>query len=169
MLCLAVSPNSIRIPADLGEQKLSTIEQRGRYLKAERAASVLDNGAQVYVVSQNDPSLGLDYFTLRYVMTPVQVQKRGEGQSWQDVSWSLGAPYHENDTQTKDISAEDWAEELAALYTHVYLLHPDEQFIQRYGRLFEDPAAIADNTLFAVQPAEDGVVLTQVPYEQIRP
>lgn len=169
VLCLAVSPNSIRIPANLGEQKQATVTQRGRYAQAEKAASVLDRGACVYVISQNDPTLGLDYFTLRYVMTPAQVQQRGEGQSWRDVSYSLGAPYHENDTQTRDISAEDWARELAAMYTHVYLLHPDEPFIQRYGSLFEDPAAIADNTLFAVQPTADGVVLTQVPYDQIQP
>ena len=165
-LCLAIAPNTIRLPLSVDEQKQNTVAQRGRYLQAEEAAAVLDAGtASVYVVSQNDPTLGLDYFTLRYVMTPVQVQQRGEGQSWQDVSFSLGTPYYDGDTLTRDITAEDWGQELLSQYTHVYLMHPDEQFVSLYGVLFESPEDIADNTLFAVQQTPSGQVqLVHVPY-----
>ena len=168
-LCIAIAPNTIYIPTNASEEKQETVEDRGRYLQAEKAASVLDpSTSSVYVISQDDPELGLDYFTLRYVMTPVQVQQRPEGKTWTDVSYSLGKPYREDDTQTRDITAEDWGRELAAMYTHVYVLHPDEQFITLYGSLFENPEEIADNTLFEVQKTEEGSVrLVLVPYEEM--
>ncbi len=44
-------------------------------------------------------------------------------------------------------------------YDYVYLQSIDDDFADRYGRLFEDPMAIAPGTAYRVVREEDGVVL----------
>lgn len=101
---------------------------------------------RVYTVSQHDN--GFYYWIEYYNFTPVKSDT---------AIWSLGAPYDEADVWTKDLSAEEFAATLQD-YTHLYLYKVDEQFVERYGALFEDPGAIGDKTLFRVE--KDGSTLT---------
>ena len=62
--------------------------------------------------------------------------------------WSLGEnPYSDDDIYTRDISVEEWMDELCETYDFVVISNVDEQFISTYGAAFEDPSTIANQTL----------------------
>lgn len=107
---------------------------------------------RVYFVCQN--SNGYEYWVTRYSLTPVWMQDAD--------GWSLGAPYYEGDVWSKNISPEQWQQQLEEQgFTYVYLFHGDERFAQQYGAAFADPSQIADGRFYQVQRQPDGSVLLE--------
>lgn len=75
---------------------------------------------------------------------------------------ALGHNFHTGagyDTWASAVSADDWAAELAANYTHVYLYLLDDAFYETYGELFGGAENIFARVLYKVETQPDGGVL----------
>lgn len=95
----------------------------------------------LYFVSTNDS--GLDFYTANYEFTPKKMNL--------NYGWSIGAPYNEGDVWTVMKTEDEWANELTSNYSYVYLYDIDEEFINKYGGLFDiSLKEINDNQLYAV-------------------
>lgn len=126
---------------------------RAPYEDIKRYQEMLDRSKdKVFIISQN--SNGLDYFVLRYNITPV-------ASSDEHRAWSLGKQYSSDDQWTKDITADEWSNILKK-YTYVYLYNVDDRFISDYGRLFEDKGTITDNSLHKVEQTNASINLVLV-------
>ena len=58
-----------------------------------------------------------------------------------------------------DLSREQWKELLLEDYDYVAVYRLNEEFIRRYGPLFENPGDIRENTLFRVDHQREMLVL----------
>lgn len=106
------------------------------------------NSDRVYVIDQQ--SNGNSSVFIRYQLSPM---KPCSG------PYSLGPAYSDGDVWTKNISVEDWAA-LLKDYTHLYIVHTDDQFETLYGSLFEDPSELEDQTLYRIVKQGDRICLT---------
>lgn len=130
----------------------SSVENTRKIREArEVPQSVLDsldvNKDRVYIICQNDN--GFRYWINYYNFTPIHTGA---------VAWSLGEPYDDGDIWTQNLTVEEFSAELEE-YTHVYVYRADEQFINKYGILFEDPSQIANRTLFRIEKQSKKLVL----------
>lgn len=123
------------------------------YENVEKLPQQLDyTKDRVYFICQD--SNGYEYQVSYYLATPVSLSYDYE------MGWSLGSPYSEKDVWTLDFSAEDWEKALIdGGYTYVYVYNADKQFRGLYGSLFENPAAISDNTCYKVDVIQGKVQL----------
>ncbi|GAA1929509.1 hypothetical protein [Nocardioides hwasunensis] len=73
------------------------------------------------------------------------------------TGWSVGPLKDEADVWTQDLTVDQWAN---ALMDMDYLLihHTEPAFVERFASLFEDPTAIEDRSVFAVEPDGAGSV-----------
>ena len=127
-----------------------TIEIRGQYSKSLNF-SLDPNNDKVYFISQD--TSGLDCWITYYNLTPVKASNSG---------WSLGKPYNDGDIWTKDIKGEEWADILAAEYTHVYLYKIDSRFKAEYGSLFENIEDMKNNSLYIIDKTNEGIKIRLV-------
>ena len=121
------------------------------YAGAQRFQDKLDyQRDRVYVIAQNDE--GIDYWVLRGVFTPVQINP--------NYSWSIGESYGPQDVFTAYKNIYSWSDDLEE-YTYVYLFRVDDKFREQFGALFENPADIADDTMFRIEhgAGPDGLAL----------
>ncbi|MCQ2530181.1 MAG: hypothetical protein MJ086_02895 [Lachnospiraceae bacterium] len=145
-----------KISADLitpQETIEKTKARRMEYENVEKLPQQLDSTKdRVYFICQD--SNGYEYQVSYYLATPVSLSYDYE------MGWSLGSPYSEKDVWTLDFSAEDWEKALIdGGYTYVYVYNADKQFRGLYGSLFENPAAISDNTCYKVDVIQGKVQL----------
>lgn len=125
-----------------------SIDFRSKYAYGEKINKELSSDDKVYIISQD--SDGLDYFVLRYTISPVHTQVRRDDQSWNDVSYSIGQPRGENDGNRRVITSEEWMQYLLDEdFNYVFLYHIDDQFISEFGGLFDDNE-VTDNQLYSV-------------------
>lgn len=100
-----------------------------------------DKVETLFLLSQG--SNGSDYWRLRYLLRPDYMSNSFE--------WSLGKnPYSDDDIYTRDISVEEWMDELCETYDFVVISNVDEQFISTYGDAFADPSSIANQTVYRI-------------------
>ena len=98
---------------------------------------------RVLFIGQQSEATGMDFYSLRYELTPLYVGMIG--------SWSLGEPYDGEDDWTEPMDAETWRSLVyASDYTHLYIYRADERFASDFGACFEDPSRIGDDTLFRI-------------------
>ena len=115
----------------------------------ERFRSLLDpKKDRIYIISQQ--SQGADYWVLRYTFTPVRISP--------PATWSLGKPYSADDIWTKDLSVDEWRQQLSG-YTYVYIYRVDDRFRRDYGEIFDEPTTIKDDTLFKVDSSDGNLRL----------
>lgn len=134
------------------------------YEAVEQYSSLLNpKKDKVYVISQD--SNGLDYYILRYDLTPVRIQNQPI-KPLTDVAWSLGSPYSANDLWTVNASPEEWSNSLNN-FTYVYLYKIDSQFINSYGQLFDSVSVIKDKTMYRIYKTNDKIVLKPVTAQDI--
>lgn len=123
---------------------------RATYGDIERYQRLFNQGRdKVFIISQK--SSGLDYYIIRYNLTP-------NASSNPPRSWSLGKPYSPDDQWTSDLTAAEWSTMLKQ-YTYVYLYDVDDRFIGDYGSLFEDMDSIKDNVMYRVEKTSNSISL----------
>ncbi len=101
---------------------------------------ITGNPPRVYIVSQEDA--GLDYWALRYLLRPAEVNE--------PFSWSIGEKYGENDIWTREMTAEEWGGLLAQEFDYALLYRVDESFERQFVAQFADPNGIEPFTLYKV-------------------
>ncbi len=78
------------------------------------------------------------------------------------MGWSLGTPYSDSDVWTIDMTEQEWEKALKdGGYTYVYIYNADKKFRAEYGGLFENSAAISDNTCYKVEMRNGHVLLVR--------
>jgi len=105
--------------------------------------------ARIYFISQEDTEYPL-YMT-KFSFRPHAVSA--------PLGWSLGEPFYEGDVWTRACTAERLRQELKANYDFVAVYHMDGDFAERFAELFEDPAQIGENRIFAVDAATGRLTL----------
>ncbi len=130
-----------------------TKAKRMEYEMVEKLPKELDyTKDRVYFICQN--SNGYEYQVSYYLATPVSLSYDYE------MGWSLGSPYKDSDIWTLDFTKEEWEKALIdGGYTYVYVYNADKQFRGLYGDLFENPAAISDNTCYKIHVNQGKVQL----------
>lgn len=96
--------------------------------------------SRIYFISQG--TTGFDYWVMRYSVRPNSFNS--------NFSWSIGEPFYEGDIWTREISAEQWQEELWAEYDYVALYRINDYFIQNFSYLFEEPEDIDENSVYKI-------------------
>jgi hypothetical protein len=81
--------------------------------------------ANVRIIWQN--TSGLEHRILNLDVFPRKIQS---------AAWNIGTPHYDGDIWTSNISVERFAKELEEC-THLFLAHPDKQFWETYGELFD--------------------------------
>lgn len=99
---------------------------------------------KVFIISQN--TTGLDYYILKYALTPIQTQASAPNIQ---NAWSIGKPYSNKDQWTIDISTDEWSKMLKD-YTYVYLFKIDTQFIDTYSSVFKNTEKIKDKAMYRI-------------------
>lgn len=108
----------------------------------DKIANSCKVGSAVYIISQEDD--GFDKWVLKFSIRPNTVNK-------DFGSWSIGeGPFYDGDIWTVQKSCKEWKEELLSSYDYVALYRVNDYFKDTYGKLFKEPEAIQDNSLFRV-------------------
>lgn len=131
-----------------GVSAKQSMEMRSSLSVPQTIVDALDlNHDRVYVIDQQGN--GYNSLFVRYQLTPMEPASG---------PYSLGPAYDEEDAWTSNISVEEWAD-LLQDYTHVYIVHTDDQFQTLYGSLFEDPSTLEDHTLYRIDKQGDNIRL----------
>ena len=101
-------------------------------------------GSKIYLISQG--TTGFDYWVLRYNIRSNRINLSHNPM----FTWSIGVPFYEGDVWTRSISPQEWQAELLLDYDYVALYKINNYFLQNFGGLFQDPAAIRENTVFRI-------------------
>ena len=124
----------------------------------EHAESSFVPGDKVYYVNRTDYDVD-DPRKLNYRVFPATSNLK-------NVQLLTSADRHgvtAEDLEADAMSAQEFSAKLTEKnYTYVYLDRPDEDFIQRYGSLFENPEDIGDGRLYEVTPGAAGLVTLQL-------
>ncbi len=97
--------------------------------------------SKVYLISQE--SSGYDWFVIRYNVRPNYIDNL-------NGRWSIGKPFYEGDVWTREMTAEQWKEELKNNYDLVALYKVNEYFMQNFAVVFENPNEIEENEVYRV-------------------
>ena len=109
--------------------------------------------ARIYFIVQN--SNGYEYWVLRY---SAHENLSGINTSYEKWSWSLGKPYYKEDIWTKNISSNKWMNELLKNYDYVFLYKIDENFVAKYGNLFDNINEIKKNSLCKINKEKKKII-----------
>lgn len=131
----------INLTFNARQQVKSTQESRSNFDTLVKIKNEHLKGADsIYFVATN--TVGAEFYIAKYELTPNKINQDNFG-------WSIGVPYYEGDIWTKNISCEQWREDLKENYDYVYLYMVDDQFIDLYGKLFNSKE-IQNNQLYKV-------------------
>ena len=147
LLCLLALTSPPRLLLQWGTRQSVAIsqEQRSPYLPlVQQIQQQTPEDARIFAVCQED--LVYDRLVLHFCIRP-----RTTAQIWS--LGSKGLPW------MVDLSREQWKELLLEDYDYVAVYRLNEEFIQRYGSLFENPGDIRENTLFRVDHQREMLVL----------
>lgn len=134
----------------------SITQMRANYAQIDTLSHKLSKDDRVYIISQADQ--GLDYWVMRYNLTPVKVQSFINTYN----GWSIGeGPMYDGDIWTVKFTKEEWSNYLYSYSDYVYVLKFNNEFKNLYGQLFDDPSAIENNTLYSVVKQEGKVKLVE--------
>lgn len=133
------------------ENKTNTVAVRNEYLEAEKTIRKNVNiDERVYLIATC--SKGLEFWTLRYVISPIPT-------NLEEIGWSIGEPYYEGDVWTRRIEPDAWIKNLTENYEYVYLYKVEEQFETKYGKLFDHQ--IESNQLYKVDKKNAKLVFVE--------
>lgn len=107
---------------------------------ADFVMSRTEADARIYFVAQE--SSGYEYWVMRYLLRPHTLNA--------NFTWSLGTPFHEGDLWTREITVEEWMEELLQEYDYVILYLTNLYFCENFYEAFSDLGGIEDMTLLKV-------------------
>ena len=147
LLCLLALTSPPRLLLQWGTRQTAAIsqQQRSPYLPLiEQIQEKTPEDARIFALCQED--LVYDRLVLHFCIRP-----RTTAQTWS--LGSKGLPW------MVDLSREQWKELLLEDYDYVAVYRLNEEFIRRYGPLFENPGDIRENTLFRVDHQREMLVL----------
>lgn len=147
LLCLLALTSPPRLLLQWGTRQTAAIsqQQRSPYLPLiEQIQEKTPEDARIFALCQED--LVYDRLVLHFCIRP-----RTTAQTWS--LGSKGLPW------MVDLSREQWKELLLEDYDYVAVYRLNEEFIRRYGPLFENPGDIRENTLFRVDHQRKMLVL----------
>ena len=137
-------------------QKYATRQDIDEYYNTSRfysgivdAMNELAAGEEKHVWIICQETTGFEYWPMRYGIRPSNAEV--------NVGWSLSARSKElypGDQWSVKITAEEWREQLKD-YDYVMIYKANDSFREDYGALFQNPADIEDNTIFAVNHETD--------------
>ena len=139
--------NLVAAPVQIAQDRAARLV----YPTAETFPEPLAEGDRVYFIGED--TAVYESLCARYSLYPT-VCDASLGHNFH-----LGAGY---DVWATDVSADAWAAELAANYTHVYIYSISGAFVPKYGHLFADPASIAGGAVYRVDKAADAVTLVRI-------
>ena len=123
--------------------------------KSNKITSTVKDDEKVYIIYQGDS--GLMFNMIRYNITPIRSNLLWE--------WSLGSPYSDVDFYTMDISEDDFKNKLInEKYDYIYLAYVDEQFVEKYGKLFGKDIKVdkLQNSLYKISYNNQQIELTTI-------
>ena len=147
LLCLLALTSPPRLLLQWGTRQSVAIsqEQRSPYQPLiQQIQEQTPEDARIFAVCQED--LVYDRLVLHFCIRP-----RTTAQIWS--LGSKGLPWMEN------LSREQWKQLLLTDYDYVAIYRLNEEFIRRYGSLFENPGDIRENALFRVDRQTEKLVL----------
>ncbi|MBQ8648207.1 MAG: hypothetical protein IJ484_08705, partial [Oscillospiraceae bacterium] len=151
---LLVFPSQTKVINNLVAAPIQIAQDRAvrlTYPTVETFPTALGEGDRVYFVGED--TAVYESLCARYCLYPA-VCDASLGHNFH-----LGAGY---DVWASDVSADAWAEELAANYTYVYIYSISDAFVPKYGHLFADPASIAGGAVYRVEPTAGTVSLVRI-------
>lgn len=99
-----------------------------------------DSSERVLIVDQN--TSGMNVRKMKYFIRPDNVTF---------TYWhSFGKPYSDADIWTYDYTAEDWVDFVYRHFDYMIIINVDEQFIENYSSVFEEPEEIRNGAIFSV-------------------
>ena len=143
MLCLMVPVNSIKLyTTDLKSTKEEARAKQNGYEHIKMFSDFMDwKEDRVWLIDQG--SSGRCHLIGGYCATPIVFGP--------DFGWSLGEPLYEGDIWTVNYPVDEWENRLRSEgYTYVYINCQDEQFVENYSKIFENPNEIEDKSLYRV-------------------
>lgn len=116
-------------------------EARNKY---ENMKSIIekccDGDDKIWLISQGDR--GYDYWVNKFNARPNWIASGG-------AAWNLGGPFHGEDIETIQRTAEEWRSMLIdGEYEYLALFRTNDYFKETYGELFVNEEDISDETLF---------------------
>ena len=147
LLCLLAATSPARLLLQWGTRQsvADSQQQRSPYLSlVEQIQEKTGEDARIFAVCQED--LVYDRLVLHFCIRP-----RTTAQTWS--LGSMGLPW------MVDLSQAEWQQLLLEDYDYVAIYRLNEEFLQRYGPLFENPGDIRENTLFRVDRQTQKLVL----------
>lgn len=143
-LALVVSPYYLmRLTFTAPLQISETQESRAQSAPAAYVLEKLAPEDKVAWLSVETPRTAFDFLINRYEFMPVKM----------DMPLSITVDETLEEVKTSLFNSD---------YTHAYCFRSNEEFVQTYGSLFENPQDIADTTLFEIIRTADGVMLRKV-------
>lgn len=121
----------------------NALQVRQEYVEiTDNITNLCKEGSAVYIISQ--ATTGFDKWVLKFNIRPNTINE-------DFGSWSIGdGPFYDGDIWTVQKSCKEWKEELLSSYDYVALYRVNDYFRSTYGKLFKEPGAIQDNSLFRV-------------------
>lgn len=99
-----------------------------------------EDDTRVYLILQETSGYG--YWLLRYSVRPVKTNP--------NFTWSIGTAFYEGDIYSREISKEEWREDLIKNYDYVAIQDYNEYFLEEFGSLFENKDSIKNRGLYKV-------------------
>lgn len=99
-----------------------------------------EDNDRVYLILQETSGYG--YWLMRYSIRPVKTNP--------NFTWSVGTAFYEGDIFTREISREEWREELLQNYDYVAIQICNEYFLEEFGSLFDNSNNIKDHGLYKI-------------------
>lgn len=156
VLIISMDPQSVLNTTIFG--RYSVLSARSQRVPSVTAGNFIvekvEKSQRVYLIATNDD--GFSYWKLRYEVAPLKT-------NIDNLGWSIGQPYSENDLWTKNITVQDWAEILLNNYDYVYLYKIDDEFIELYGDLFITTGkSIEPNQLYKINKNEESMQILEI-------
>ena len=149
-LILSVSPMSMFINVIKGEERAYSLEHRSRYISISNL--ILDHcnsDDHIYFISQEHDNG--DFLATAFLIRPYHLG--GE--------WSIGPQFYEDDISTRNVSVDEFKNDLYQNYEYLAIYHLNNYFIDTYGDLFKDKEKIEECALYKVDKSrgESGLIL----------
>lgn len=131
VLCL---PNAPKIWISNKYQLEYTDLVRNQFDYISEYKDILNRDDKVYIIAEDTSDFG--FWVPKYELIPAHSQQKTKTVQWEDVYWDLGKKIDDS-SRKRDVEPEVWMNELEEEYTYVLLVAINEEFIDRYGGLFE--------------------------------
>ena len=133
-----------------GETRAYSLQNRSRYTGVHNLIMKhCGKDDHIYFLSQEDG--GQDILHVAFLIRPYHL----------GGDWSIGPQFYEDDVSTRNVSADEFKNDLYQNYEYLVIYHLNNYFVDTYGDLFEDEEKIEECALYKVDKSrgESGLLL----------